>query len=267
MNMDSDSDFAVQLACQAGELLLAHFEQSRRLHTSLKADHSLVTEADLAADRLISRAIQERFPEDVLLSEELAPSYNPHGNSPAVWIVDPLDGTTNFSLGLPLWGILITRLQEGYPFQTVHHFPKLHETYTAQRGRGAFLNGEPIRVEPPDPQHTTPFFTCCSRTYRRYQVSVPYKPRILGSSAYNFCCVARGIALLGFEAAPKIWDIAGGWLLVQEAGGFVETYDGSQPFPLRTEVPYASQNFPTLAGATAELLAQAHNQIKPKSGG
>jgi myo-inositol-1(or 4)-monophosphatase len=263
-------NFATHLARQAGELLLDYFGRIN-LQTNLKADRTVVTEADLALDTYITRAIREEYPSDLILSEELHPDFSKEVLSPLerpVWIVDPLDGTTNFSLGLQFWGVLITRLVNGWPDVTAQFFPCINELYVAQRGQGAFLNDKPIQARPGDPANPgnrATFFVCCSRTFRRYNVSVPYKPRILGSAAYSFCCISRGIAILAFEATPKIWDIAGGWLLVTEAGGFIETLDSSQPFPLQTGIPYASHTFPTLAAPTKELLVKAHQQIQPKS--
>ena len=108
------------------------------------------------------------------------------------------------------------------------------------------------------------FFSCCSRTHRYYDVRVRYKARILGSAAYNLCTVARGVAVMGFEAPPKIWDIAGGWLVVSEAGGVVETLDGSRPFPLSSAEDYSQRKFPTLAAATQRLASLGREQITPK---
>jgi myo-inositol-1(or 4)-monophosphatase len=232
----------------------------------LKADKSLVTEADLAADRLIATRIGQQYPRDILLSEELQTSAPSGVHDQAVWIVDPVDGTANFSLGLHFWGILITRLVSGWPDVAALYYPVVDELYTAQRGAGAYLNGSPIRVKMPDPQRPAAFFSCCSRTFRHYQISVPYKTRILGSASYSFCALARGIAVLSFEVSPKLWDIAGAWLLVEEAGGTIETYQGPAPFPLLPELDYAGQNFPTLAAATPELMAKARQWILPKLG-
>lgn len=271
-SMEQDLTFAVQLAQQVGERLIQKFKQDG-LKTRIKADHSLVTEADIAADQMIADAVQQQYPGDVLLSEELAPIYHApasvdqsaagksaHEN---VWVVDPIDGTTNFSKGLHVWGVLIARMRDGWPELGVLYFPLLKELYTAQRDAGAFLNGHPIHADPAGHDTEESFFACCSRTFRRYKVSVPYKPRILGSTAYSLCCVARGAALLAFEATPKIWDIAAGWLLVHEAGGVIETLDGSAPFPIRYEVNYARESFPTLAGASSELTQKARSQIVP----
>jgi len=259
--------FAVSLARQAGDLLLDFFQHSD-LKTNFKPDHSVVTEADLAADDLISKAIQRQYPGDLLMSEETRTRY-PNGinlTHPPLWIIDPLDGTTNFSLGLHIWGISIARLVEGRPNTTVLYFPIVKELYTAERGRGAALNDKPIHIQPPKVGYPPPFFACCSRTFRQYNVEVPYKIRILGSASYTFCAVARGIAVLGFEATPKIWDIAGAWLLVEEAGGTIETLHDSEPFPLETTKDYAGMDFPTLAAATPQLASKAREQIQPKWG-
>jgi len=265
--MPAPLEYAIDLAHQAGDLLQSYFNRDS-LDTRLKVDQSLVTAADIAADELISTSLKKAFPDDLLLSEELSPSADRQASTSQtdLWIIDPLDGTTNFSLGLHYWGILITRLEAGYPVLTAMYFPLIDELYTAQRGCGAALNGQSIAVEPPDSQKRTTFFSCCSRTHRRYKVSVPYKSRILGSAAYSLCAVARGIALVSFEATPKIWDIAGGWLLVQEAGGVVETLDGSIPFPVQLDRSYAHQDFPTLAAATPSLLKRSHSQLIPRAG-
>jgi myo-inositol-1(or 4)-monophosphatase len=269
--METPLVFATQLAQRVGKLLIEYYNKAA-FETRVKPDRTVVTEVDLIADRLIAQAVQECFPNDAILSEELQPDYNtPSGNgllesnaTPAVWVVDPIDGTTNFSLGLYYWGVVIARLVDGWPETGVMYFPLIDELYTAQRGEGAFCNGERLQVKPPDPQNPATFFSCCSRTPRRYQVSVPYKMRVLGSAAYSMCCVARGLALLSFEATPKVWDIAAGWLLVSEAGGVVETLDGSQPFPLQSGIKFAHQSYPTLCAATPKIAAKAHLQIVPK---
>jgi len=255
--------FATQVARQAGDWLQKRFSL-RGSRASLKSDRTVVTESDSLADDMIAQAIHERFPEDALLSEELQPFYSGEPSS-RVWVIDPLDGTVNFSLGLPIWGISIACLVEGFPEIGVLYFPALGELYTCQRGKGAFFNGEALHLPLTEPNQPVSFFSCCSRTHRRYQVSVRYKTRILGSAAYTLCLVARGAAILGFEATPKIWDIAGGWLLVTEAGGVIETLDGSQPFPLTKGMDYSQLSYPTLSAATPEVLAQARTQIVPKS--
>jgi myo-inositol-1(or 4)-monophosphatase len=262
--MTGPLDFATQLARQAGELLVG-FLQTGKLTASLKDDYSLVTPADIAADKLIAAAIRQNFPHDSLISEELQPNY-PFGSAApdqAVWVIDPLDGTTNFHLGLPFWGVLIARLVAGWPEIAALYFPQLDEFYTAQKGQGAWLNHQPLQVGG-DQFRKLSFFACCSRTMKNYQVDIPYKTRILGSAAYTLCAVARNIAILGFEATPKIWDIAGAWLVVQEAGGQVASLAGQPPLPLRPGIDYAVQSFPTLAAADSARLAWASKRIIPR---
>lgn len=253
--------FASNLAQQTGELLLEYFSPRGR-KASFKPDRTVVTEADLAADRLITAAIQENFPDDTLLSEELHPEVG--DETGAVWVIDPLDGTTNFSLGLHYWGTSIARLVGGWPQVAALYFPLFDELYSAQKGMGARFNSESLQIKPPDKSQPTSFFSCCSRTFRRYDVTVPYKTRILGAASYTLCAVARGSAILGFEATPKIWDIAGGWLVVKEAGGMVETLDGSQPFPLLPERDYGKRDYPILTAATHEEISMARSLITPR---
>ncbi len=260
--MDNALSFAQSLARQTGTMLKDYFRQGS-LSTQIKADRTLVTEADLAADRLINAALQQAFPKDGLLSEEIQPM-SPQDPS-RVWVIDPLDGTTNFSLGIPFWGVSIALLVNGWPETAAVFFPMIDEMYSAQKGEGAFFNGKPIRIEPSMRDRPGTFFACCSRTHRRYTITVPYKTRILGSAAYNFCLLSRGIALLAFEATPKIWDIAGAWLVVDESGGEMKPLLGEMPFPLLPEAEYRNRNFPTLGAISAEIEAAGFSQIVPKA--
>jgi myo-inositol-1(or 4)-monophosphatase len=263
--VDSILEFAIDLAKQTGELLTERFTLSGT-QGQLKGDRSIVTQADLDADRLIAEAISDHFPADGLVSEELSPR-SPSGKE-VVWVVDPLDGTTNFSLGLPFWGVSIARLVKGWPETAVLYFPTVGELYIAQSGRGAFLNQTQITAQVSPQNHSAAFFACCSRTHRRYDIQIKYKPRILGSSAYNLCAVARGTALMGFEAVPKIWDLSAGWLLIEEAGGAIETYSGPHPFPLIPDLDYRNLSFPIITAANRDLVSQARLKItvRDKSG-
>lgn len=260
--MKSYRDFTVDLAVQAGELLQQNF-QPQGTPATLKADHSFVTEVDLAADQFVSRAIHQAAPDEILLSEENHSQIDTI--EPAVWVVDPLDGTTNYSLGLHIWGISIARLVHGNPVLGVLYFPMLRELYVAESGKGAYWNGNLISTRPPDPQKPLSFFSCCSRTFRNYQVRIPYKTRILGSAAYSYCMVARNTALVAFEATPKVWDLAAAWLVVQEAGGMIALQTGGSPFPISPNVNYSERNFPTLAAVSQELFAKSLNQIQVRS--
>jgi myo-inositol-1(or 4)-monophosphatase len=252
-------EFSANLAQEAGDILLKKFKLTGT-HSEVKADRSVVTEVDLAVDHYIADAIENAYPEDGLVSEELRP-VSPEGK-PAVWVVDPLDGTTNYALGLPFWGVSIARVKDGWPQAAALFFPTIDELYTVEVGLGAFFNHEPLHLVSPDSEIPTAFFSCCSRAHRDYQVEIPYKSRILGSAVYNFCALTRGISILGFEAAPKIWDLAGGWLLVSEAGGIIESLEGPSPFPLTQGVDFRNINYPTLAGASRKIIEMGRRKIR-----
>ena len=254
-------EFTTQLAKETGQLLLSHY-QSLGIQAELKSDQTVVTEADLAADELLRTRIREAFPKDGLLSEEAGTVF-PKGKS-AVWIIDPLDGTTNFSLGLHYWGVSIARLVAGVPELGVLYFPLLDELIWAEKGRGAFLNGTCLGVNPPDPDQPTSFFSCCSRANRYYQVDIRYKTRILGSAAYGLATVARGSAILAFEVTPKVWDFSASWIITKEAGGLITPLEGKNPFPLVEGYDYASKSYPLLTAATQELLEEGKSKIRKR---
>lgn len=254
--------FASHLAIQTGNLLRKYYSPAG-LQASQKPDHTMVTEADLAAEKVITDAIRERYPSDEIISEETFHRIN--NADSRCWVIDPLDGTTNFSLGLSIWGVSIACLVDGTPELGVAYFPLIKELYTARRGSGAYLNHTRIYTRAPDPKQPMSFFSCCSRTFRNYTVDIPYKPRVLGSAVYSLCLVARGAALIGFDATPKIWDLAATWLLVQEAGGKIAAFDGPNPFPLRSTKGFGNVNYPTLAAATPEVFTFGQTKIQPKS--
>jgi myo-inositol-1(or 4)-monophosphatase len=260
--MAAELSSIIEIAYRAGEKLAKYFHANDGV-VRLKQDRTLVTEADLAADRLITQALIQQFPSDGILSEEMYP-YLPAKHE-RVWIVDPLDGTTNFSIGLPIWGVSIARVTGGFPDLAVVYFPLQKELLTAEKGKGAWLNDRPLHVLQPDREKPAAFFSCCSRTHRYYDVSIRYKPRILGSACYSMSAVARGMALIAFEATPKLWDLAATWLIIQESGGVIETYDGSEPFPVLDNLDYRCKDFPTLSAATPQLMAYARQNIRRKS--
>ena len=242
--------FAQNLAAETGELLSSYFKLSG-IDPDVKADHSVVTEADLVADTFIQNTIRQAFPEDEILTEETN-TIDIDPDKP-LWVIDPLDGTTNFSLGMHTWGVSIGRLVNGFPDTAALSFPRHQELYSAQRGEGAFLNDQLFMVQPLRPSMPTAFFTTCSRSIRQYHLDIPYKFRLLGAVAYDFCLVARGAALLAFHAIPKIWDIAAGWLVLEEAGGYATCHTSGSPFPYFAPNQPPGTPFPVLLAANQAL--------------
>ncbi|MGB9640979.1 MAG: inositol monophosphatase family protein [Anaerolineales bacterium] len=257
-----DLDFATRLCSESGKLLLQFFHH-RHLQPSRKADRSLVTEADVAVDTLIHAAIQEAYPEDFLISEELNPIIS-NATMKNGWIIDPLDGTTNFVLGLPYWGILITKIEAGYPVLSAQYFPVVDELYQIGNGYPPTLNGNPIRAESETEPGFTTIFSCCSRTYRHYQVDIRYKTRIFGCAGYSLSSVARGISRIAFEATAKIWDLAAAWVLIPHCGGEIGVLLGDEPFPIQPDIHYQTKNYPVLAAASKIWFNEAKQSIKSK---
>lgn len=222
---------AVRAAKLAGNVLM---ELRGRVAVERKSGHrDLVTEADRRAEETIREVLRNAFPEHGILGEEAGVTPGSDGYR---WIVDPLDGTTNYAHGLPLFATSIALERDGELLVGVIHFPVLNETYTAVRGRGAWRNGEPLRVS-----DETSLENALLVTGFPHDVS-PGMPdnldhiknllprsrgmRTLGTAATDLVYVAAGVfdAYWDLDNAP--WDVAAGVLLVQEAGGKVTDMDG-----------------------------------------
>jgi myo-inositol-1(or 4)-monophosphatase len=243
---------ALELAEAAGTLALGHF---RQIEARRKDDGTLVTAADEAADRLITAGLNVRYPAHAILSEEQQTRYDPADEF--TWVIDPIDGTTNFARGMTIWGVSIGLLYHGEPVVGVIHMPLLNETYAAAYGQGATLNGAPIQSdgeEAPTDQH---LMMLCTRSARGLTLATPMKARMLGSAAYHLMQVAEGAALADVEATPKIWDIAAAAIILAEAGALLTLQDGSTIFPLPAEQKdYVAHSFTLLAVANRAIQTQ-----------
>jgi len=248
---------AKSAALLTGKMLLEQFHSGDR-KGSLKGDRTLVTKADKAADQMLQDLILGEFPDDQILSEERETIFpdNKH-----VWIIDPLDGTVNFSQGLGYWGVSIAHLENGIPQTAALYFPIVDELYTAVRGGGAEYNGKPLQVSGNFDEDLFPIFVHCSRMEERYRDDLPYKKRSLGSAAYHLCLIAKNTAILGFESTPRIWDFSGSWLIVKEAGGEIESISETQPFPAQPGTDYHNVSFPVAAAVSKEMLDKAKSSI------
>lgn len=223
-----------------------------------KADGSLVTQADRWADAELRNAIHQAFPDHGILSEEAEHIFP---STEWCWIIDPIDGTTNFARGLPLWGISLGLLYQGTPVFGYVHLPPLQQSFYGywygQSGltgpTGAFLNHQPIHTsgDDPSPNH---FFNLCARSTSVLQKPIPCKIRMLGVATYNLLTVAAGWSLGGVEATPKIWDIAAVWVITQAAGATWTPIDSTLVFPLQTGTDYSHRSYPTLVTSRADLV-------------
>ena len=234
---------AMDIAMEAGTLLLPYFQ--RRIGYEYKGGVDLVTEADRASEELIVSRLRAAWPGHDIVGEE--GTRDTHGGSYR-WYVDPLDGTTNFAHGYPVFCVSLGLEYEGQLIAGVIYDPTRDELFAAARGRGATLNGRPIHVSktatlsesilgtgfPSFKRHKNPnihFYhqlTLCSHGIRR-----------AGSAALDLANVAAGRYDAYWEFNLNPWDTTAGVLLVQEAGGTVTRFDGS-PFNVDSRETLAS---------------------------
>lgn len=223
-----------------------------------KADGTLVTQADQWTDQELRDRLAERFPEHGVLTEETEHIF------PAndwCWIIDPIDGTTNFTRGIPIWGISLGLLYRGTPVYGYVHFPLLNQSFwgywlqdSGLTGpEGAYLNGELIETSQDEPS-LNHVFTLCSRSTDIMSKPFPCKFRLVGVTSYNILLVASGTALGGVEKTPKIWDIAGAWPILRAAGGLFIFLDPQTEFPLTIGENYGDCPFPCLSVSRPELV-------------
>lgn len=224
-NLSQKLDFARAVAQEAGALALRMLREAGPGFTSAKGHQDFVTEADEAVEHLIRSRIEGAYPGDGVLGEEGGQS----GGGSGVWVVDPIDGTGNYLRGLPDWGISLAYVEGGQIRLGVLCFPGHRETAWAMQGGGAWLNGEPMRVSTrTDPDEALVILGRSERTgLDGYLVALREvlrrgaEYRRHGAAAYGLFLVASGRAETYFEAHVNCWDVFGGMILVEEAGGSV----------------------------------------------
>jgi myo-inositol-1(or 4)-monophosphatase len=231
---------AESAAREAGALLLERFGHIDRGRVKTKSSaRDLVTAADVESERTIVARLRAAFPDHAIEAEEEVRDARDEGapDRPR-WFVDPLDGTVNFVHGIPAFAVSIALYEAGAPEAAVVHLPRLGETFTAERGRGAFQDGEPIRVSSAAslgeailatgfPYRRNELVPNNLENFARFFLDVRGMRR-MGSAAMDLAFVAAG-RLDGFwelHLAPH--DVAAGALLVREAGGRVQDADGGE---------------------------------------
>lgn len=248
--------FAETTTAQVGGQLLEDFGQ---VQAAEKEDGSLITRSDRWADETIRNAIADRFPHHGILSEE---SNHVLPDNDWCWVIDPLDGTTNFARCLPIWAISIALLYRGTPAFGYVCLPPLgqsfHGFWYGNSGltgpTGAFLNHRPLKTSADSPSGNQ-FFSLCTRSIGVLQSgSFPCKIRMLGVASYNLLTVAAGLTLGALEATPKVWDFSAVWVILQAAGGVWISLDSPSPFPLKVGEDYGRRSYPTLVANRPESL-------------
>jgi myo-inositol-1(or 4)-monophosphatase len=225
---------AIESVIRAGQIQMAHFGGAMRVDKKGAID--LVTEIDLEVERGFRALIGERFPDHVVLGEEFSDPRDLDAAPEYCWVFDPIDGTTNYAHGLPIFCSSLALEISGVPAVAAIYDPSRRELYTAERGQGAWLNGAPLRVS--TSATLIDALLCTGFPYSVQQdagalvglfaefLGVSRAVRRLGSAALDLCYVAAG-RLDGFwEQSLHPWDMAAGALIVQEAGGRVTDLRG-----------------------------------------
>ncbi|MBS0604082.1 MAG: inositol monophosphatase [Verrucomicrobia bacterium] len=225
---------AIQSAMQAGALLRSGFGTDFKID-SKEGKQNLVTEYDKSSEACIISTILRHFPDHAILAEESGETQN--GKSSVIWIIDPLDGTVNFAHGLPVFSVSIAAAIDGTVVSGVVYQPMTQELFTAEKGKGAYLNGKQIFVSKVDSFESSLMSTgfpynvdkdplhCVEKFAQMQLKGVPI--RRLGSAAIDMSYVAAGRCDAFWEVGLHPWDMAAGKLLVEEAGGKVSHWDGS----------------------------------------
>jgi myo-inositol-1(or 4)-monophosphatase len=228
---------AVEIVLRAGDIQMSRRESGFRVDK--KGEIDLVTEVDLECERMCRALLAERFPDHDVLAEELSSGPGERARSTHRWVFDPLDGTTNYAHGLPIFCASLALEIDGRPEVGAVYDPTRRELFTAERGVGAFLNGTRLQVS-----STATLLDALIVTGFPYDVHQQVGDLIglfgaflgqaravrrLGSAALDLCYVGAGRFEAFWEQHLKPWDVSAGALIVTEAGGRVTGMDGS-PF-------------------------------------
>jgi len=255
-------NMAIKAAHAAGAIINRSARAVESVRVSNKQVNDFVTEVDQASEKAIIETLLTAYPDHGILAEESRNEYgNPRSNH--IWIIDPLDGTTNFIHGFPVYCVSIALAVNGRIEQAVVYDPTRNDLFTATRGRGAFLNERRIRVSKRtqlrDTLITTGFPFRPGDNFKQYMAMLgdvmqrTSGVRRPGAAALDLAYVAAGFSDGFFETGLSIWDVAAGSLLVTEAGGLVGNFTGEADFLEQREVLAGT---PRIYGQLVPILAK-----------
>ena len=232
---------AVEAVQKAGAIQMAHFGGPMRIDKKGEGDIDLVTEVDVAVERSFRAMVAERFPDHLVLGEELQQDDLLRRKAPGYcWVFDPIDGTTNFAHGLPIFCASLGLELDGEAIVAAVYDPTRRELFTAERGQGARLNGERLSVTNANRVLDSLLVTGFPYTVHQSETGEELVAlfghflgrsravRRLGSAALDLCYVAAGRLEGFYEATLKPWDSCAGALIVEEAGGKVTDWQGTR---------------------------------------
>ena len=257
----------IRLAMGAGEILRAGFGKTHDIRRKSRID--IVTEVDERSEKYLLQQIRSRFAGDAIVAEE---SGEIRGDSGNTWYIDPLDGTTNYAHNMPIFAVSLAYAVNGVLQLGVVYDPLRDECFFAERGGGAFLNGEAIKVSPETELVNSLLVTGFPYDIRENPANnldnfgsfamQAQAIRRLGSAVLDLCYIAAGRMDGYWEIGLKAWDIAAGTLLVQEAGGKVSDLNGAAQF-MRPPYSLICAN-PLLHEKMLQVIRQVEEQRKEK---
>ncbi|MBN1325994.1 inositol monophosphatase [Candidatus Falkowbacteria bacterium] len=234
-----------KLTRNAGQILLKNFNLPKQNHAKFKSKHEILTTADLIAEKIIINKLKKLTPNFRILSEE---SGDNKKKSDFLWTVDPLDGTTNYYMGNPLFAVQIALVYKNEPILAFIYSPYIKEFYFAQKNKGAFLNGKKIHVS--NKKFKTALLTFCHgstksdvlraiKIYEHFKLA-SFDIRQIGSAALEFAWVAKGRTECYISPGHRLWDIVPGALIVREAGGRIYDFKGNSWNLVKSKAIFAS---------------------------
>ena len=220
-----DIEKIVSIVRECGDMAL---KLQSDLEVELKSDESIVTNADKEVEWRLRSELLPMIANSGFFGEEQDVT---NSQAEYLWACDPIDGTTNYSLGLPMWGVSVALLHNLNPIAGIIYLPKVNEMYVSQEGLGATLNARPIHVNDYS-GFAKEDIICYSgdNTRAKFLEVLPGKARNVGSCVTKMCWTAAGRFRAAFSQG-KLYDIAAGWLMCKEAGAVIKTLDGKPWHP------------------------------------
>ena len=210
--------------------VLARFEQ---VSAEEKADGSLLTEADTEMQKQTQAFLEAHWPQYAFLGEESSQEDQElaMNSDNGCWILDPVDGTSNFAIGIPVYSVSLALIVKGTLLAGLVYDPSRDEMFSARIGQGAFLNNKPLKASTPKQSlkqcsGIIDFKRLNAHLATKLATQCPYSSqRSFGSVCLDWCWIAAGRGQIYLHGAQNIWDYAAGWLILEEAGGFSSTLD------------------------------------------
>jgi len=258
---------AIMAARNAGNTLMRKLSAPQKLRIERKGHNDFVSDADLAAERAVITTVQKHYPDHAFLAEESGVS----GESDHVWIIDPLDGTTNYLHGFPIFCVSVAVEVKGRIEHGVVYDPMRQELFTASRGEGAQLDGRRIRISGQtqlensligtgfpfrSPDHPLDAYLRMLEKVLLNTAGV----RRPGAAALDLCYVAAGRLDAFWETGLKAWDLAAGALVIREAGGMISGLDGSENY---LETGHVLCGTPKIYSGLARLCSREIRALVP----